>query len=321
MLYQRGDRRLKLATIYEGRETEFIGWENLDTDVLVRIFQKCYDLPELSTSRLGHVCRKWRQAFRDPMLWKTIDLSGMKSTFIKIPVVPFVYVNSSSDEQLKRILDCCMRFSNQNTTTLIFHYNLYPTNEMITNIAQSCPNMRRLVLLSWTRIKEAIMCDALSHFKNLESLTIPSMTMPSMIEPENLFPSIKKNCKNLRELKVMGTIDLCFVKNLVKHLQQVKVLSLRCNSIHQDALLALFDGMKDLEVLNVCHCYIFVPEGTFPDWSKILEKASQLKRVMSCFNPQTCDMCRRACEDEGMVRWYKCEEGLWKADELASLHL
>lgn len=176
--------------------------------------------------------------------------------------------------------------------------------------------MRRLVLPSWNRIKQTILCGAIRYFKNLESLT-----MPSMMEPEKVFASIKKNCTKLRELKVMGTIDLCFVENLVKFLPQVKVLSLRCNSIHQDALLKILDEMKGLEVLNVCHCYILVPEETFPDWSTILEKASKLKRVMSCYSPQTCVMCRRACEDEGMLRWYKCEEGMWKADEVTSLHL
>lgn len=136
MLPQERESLLKLPTIDGGRKNAFTGWQNLDTDVLVRIFQKCYRLPELTTSGLACVCRGWRAAFSDPMMWKTLDLSSMKSTFIKIPVVPFVYVDRSSDEELKRILDFCMRFSGKNTRTLIFHHNLYPTADMITDFAQ-----------------------------------------------------------------------------------------------------------------------------------------------------------------------------------------
>lgn len=106
------------------------GWENLDTDILVRIFKNNFSLREL-TSGLAHVCRGWRVACCDPILWNTLDLSHMKSTFIKIPHEPYVYLDGRSDEDLTRILKLSMSLSNRNTRTLIVHFNLFLTGDMI----------------------------------------------------------------------------------------------------------------------------------------------------------------------------------------------
>lgn len=179
-----------------------------------------------------------------------------------------------------------------------------------------CPNLRRLVLPAWNRIKEKSICNALSFCKNLESLTMPSIPNPFLV-----FSSIWKNCKNFRELKVMGPIELFFVQNIVQLLPKLKVLSLRCTAIHQDVLIEILDRMKSLEVLNISHSYILVPKNEV-EWSTIVKKASKLKRFMTCKGPaETCVMCQRTWKDEGIMWWYKYEEGLWKADEVSSLHL
>ncbi|ESQ43408.1 hypothetical protein EUTSA_v10015605mg [Eutrema salsugineum] len=287
------------------RKNVLRGWENLDTDILVMIFKKYFSLDEL-TSRVAHVCRGWRVACSDPILWNTLDLSHMRTKFLKVSCMPCWYLvgHSDKDQEKHKNLD--------------FHYDLFPNDDMITYTTGRCPNLRRLVLPSWDRLEERGICDAISFCKKLESLTMPSMPNPHFV-----FSAIRENCKKFRELKVMGPIDLFFVQNLVCLLPKLKVLSLRCTSIHIDALTKILDKMKRLEVLNIYHSYIEVSdtEVTEVPWSTVIEKAFKLKQFVACNDPKTCVKCQWTEKDEGVMRWNMYDEGLWKEDEISSLHL
>lgn len=109
-------------------------WEDLDTDILVKIFQS-FDIFQL-TSGIAHVCSAWRLACCDPLLWKTLDLSMLKSNFIKIPLEPYVYVDGRSDKTLTRLLKISLNLSQGNITSLIFHFNLYVSDEQLTYTAE-----------------------------------------------------------------------------------------------------------------------------------------------------------------------------------------
>lgn len=176
------------------------------------------------------------------------------------------------------------------------------------------------MLPAWNRLKKEFIFNAIQFCENLESLT-----MPTVPHPEFVFSSIALHCKNFRELKVMGPIEVDFVENLVRSLRNLKVLSLRCTAINRDALIKILDDLKCLEVLNISHSYLVdTRNGTVIVREldeTIMEKASKLKRFVTCMEHKTCVMCQRTYEDEGVMRWYKYEEGLWKADEIASLHL
>lgn len=109
-------------------------WEDMDIDILVRIFEKL-NIIEL-TSGVGHVCRTWRMAACDPLLWKTLDMSLLKSNFIKIPLEPYVYVDMRSDKRFMQVLKVALSLSRGNVTTLIFHYNLYINDDQLTYTAE-----------------------------------------------------------------------------------------------------------------------------------------------------------------------------------------
>lgn len=109
-------------------------WEDLNTDALVRIFQSL-NIFEL-TSGISQVCSTWRLACCDPILWKTLDLSILKSNFIKIPLEPYVYVHGRSDETLTRLLKISLNLSRGSILTLIFHYNLYISDDQLTYTAE-----------------------------------------------------------------------------------------------------------------------------------------------------------------------------------------
>lgn len=247
----------------------------------------------------------------------------MRSHFIKIPLEPYVYVERRSDETLTRVLKLSMNLSWGSTKTLIFHFNLFVSDEQLTYTAERCPGLRRLVLPAWNRIKKTGICKAIRIWKDLESLT-----MPSIANPPYLMAEIAKNCKNFTELKIMGPFESLFANTLISLLPSLRVLSLRCSAINRDALIAILDGLPNLELLNISHSYIVDP-ARGPQQRRvireldqtILEKAARLKKFLTCMEIETCVMCQRTEKDEGILRWYKYEEGQWKADEASTLHL
>ena len=118
----------------EDGELDVRRWEDLDIDILVMIFQT-FDIVQL-TSGIGQVCSTWRLAACDPLLWKMLDLSMLKSNFIKIPLEPYVYVDGRSDRTLTRVLKIALNLSRGNILTLIFHYNLYVSDDQLTYAAE-----------------------------------------------------------------------------------------------------------------------------------------------------------------------------------------
>ncbi|CAH8392182.1 unnamed protein product [Eruca vesicaria subsp. sativa] len=276
----------------------------LDTDILVRIFHK-FTIFELA--HLTRVCKAWRTACCDPILWKTLDLSHMRSTFIKTPMEPYVYVERRSDVALTRILKFSMKLSGGNTRTLVFHFNLFLSDDQLTYTAERCPGLRRIVLPAWNRIKKTGICKAIRLWKNLESLT-----MPRIANPLYLLTEIAKNCKNFKELKIMGPFEIVFADTIISCLPNLKTLSLRCSAIKREALIKILDGLPNLEVLNISHSYLVEFSAGQPQQKVIvreldeviLKKASRLKRFLTCMEHETCVMCRRTEIDEGIVRWY-----------------
>ncbi|CAN4105373.1 unnamed protein product [Withania somnifera] len=284
----------------EEGDSTVMRWEDLDTDILVEILQS-FDLFELSAG-LAHVCSAWRLACCDQVLWKTLDLSVLKSNFIKIPFEPYVYVDCQSDKTLTRLLKICLNLCRGNIQTLIFHYNLYVSNNLLTYTAERCPRLKRLVMPAWNRIKETGICRAIRMCEDLES-----MTMPSIVNPPYVMEEIARSCKKFAELKIMGPL-----------------LSVRCTLLSKPALVIFLEGLRKLEVFNISHCVITEDPPPMPmkiltelDTS-ILKKASRLGKFLTCMS-DSCIMCQRTRNNEELMRWYKYEEDLWKVDEVKSL--
>ncbi|PIN16359.1 hypothetical protein CDL12_10993 [Handroanthus impetiginosus] len=293
-------------------------WNHMDIDTLVKIFQNL-NIFEL-TSGVGHVCRAWRLAACDPLLWKTLDMSLLKSNYIKTQVKPYVYVDDRSDKMFTRVLKIALNLSLGNISTLIFHYDMYIKDEQLTYTAKRCPRLKRLVMPAWNLIRKTGICQAVQMWKDLESLT-----MPSISNPPYLMEEISKSCSKFSELKIMGPCDVLFASTLTEFLPNLKVLSLRCSILRTDALIIILDGLKELEVLNISHCVLVEvppppqPRRVLRELDKpILERASRLKKFLTCMS-ESCIMCQRTRNDEGLIRWHEYEEDLWKVDEVSSL--
>ena len=152
--------------------------------------------------------------------------------------------------------------------------------------------------------------------------------MPAIENTPYFLDEIATNCKNFSELKIMGPCNIFFASTLATYFPKLRVLSLRCSILYRDVLIFILDSLEHLEVLNISHCILM--EGLLPPPqckkiineidSTIRQKASRLREFITCMD-DSCIMCQRTRADEGIVRWYKYEEGFWKVDEVKSLAL
>lgn len=294
-------------------------WEEMETDVLVKILK---ELNIIELSPVSQVCRLWRLACSDPLLWGTLDLGLLKSNFIQTRASPYIWVDERSDRKLIKLLRVAMAISCGNITNLVFHFNLYMKDDHLSYISERCPHLKRLVMPAWNRITKTGICQAIRRWKELESLTMPSIAHPPYIMEE-----ISRNCESFSTLKVMGTFDVQFASTIADNLPKLKTLSLRCSILTKEALLFLLDCMDHLEILNISHCMLF--ENLTHQGRKnvvrvlgsdVLKKASRLKEFYYCMNVD-CETCRRMVKDEGLMRWYRYEESFWRKDEVKALDL
>ncbi|KAL5985203.1 hypothetical protein ACLOJK_036441 [Asimina triloba] len=292
-------------------------WEDMELDILVRIFRE-FDVIQL-TSGISQVCSSWRLACSDPLLWKTIDLGILKSNFIPIPSKPYIWVDERSNKLLTRIVKITMGLSRGNVNCIIFHFNLYPKDDHLIYIAERSPRLKRLVLPAWNLMTKGGICSAIRKWTDLESMTMPFISAPAYIMEE-----IGASCKNFSQLKVMGNFDAHFAWSIITFLPRLKVLSLRCSVLTTKALMLILDSMVHLEVLNVSHCLFFeevlthAPRRIFRELDEaIVEKASRLQAFYYC-REMSCILCQRMVRDKGNMRWFKYEDS-WRADEVRSL--
>ncbi|KAL5718409.1 hypothetical protein ACHQM5_011314 [Ranunculus cassubicifolius] len=292
-------------------------WEDMEFDVLVRIFLS-FNIVEIA-STVSRVCRSWRLACCDPLLWKTTDFTVIQSNYIKIPAPPYVWVADAFDKEFMKTIMIVMGLSSGNAKRLVFHFDLYLKDEQLIYVSERSPHLKELVLPAWNRITKGGICKAIRNWGELESLVMPSIRDPAYILEE-----ISLNCKNFTQLKVMGTLDIMFATKIIKYVPKLKRLSLRCCKLNKDALIMIMENLECLEILNISHC-LFVNERPFPGGKQLLRKvdtdvfviAARLHNFYTC-QDKLCVVCSQMMTDEGCLRWYRCEEGEWRKDEICS---
>ena len=185
-------------------------------------------------------------------------------------------------------------------------------------------NLKRLVLpATWHQITIGGTKEAFKMWEGLESLTIPWFC--SRMKHMEV---IGTYCKNLFELKIDFQFDLNLACALTKNFRKLKVLSLRCKTVHNEALIHILDNSEKVEVLNISHClFIQFEKGSETSFTlyhepvqSIIEKGSRLKQFLTC-QTKSCDTCKSAPSVEGVSRsiWYELEQRYWQEDEVSSL--
>ncbi|EXB37390.1 F-box/LRR-repeat protein [Morus notabilis] len=207
-------------------------WSELPYDVLVNVFMSL-NIIDLAAGVSG-VCRSWRAACSDPMLWRETDFNTMnESDLINIPRG----IGAWSDQGIKhlRILKNTLDLSFGSVTCLTFHYI-------------GTPNLKQLVLSAWSQLAIAGFEEAVKHWKDLESLTVVWTTFPC-----TMLKSIGTHCKNFSKLAIVSLFNLEFAVAIVRYIPQLKVFSLLKSIFCKEALTFLMKNLKHLEVLDLSH--------------------------------------------------------------------
>ena len=128
----------KSDTMEDGDDPEMTRWKCLmtilNTDVLPEILQYV-DIFE-SPSSMAQFADAWHRASFVQPLWHTLDFSVLRSHYIKNTTAPFVCVASQSERTLTNLLSIALSLSPGNIMTLIFHYNLFLSNDQFAYTAQ-----------------------------------------------------------------------------------------------------------------------------------------------------------------------------------------
>ncbi|XP_062026341.1 F-box/LRR-repeat protein At3g48880-like [Rosa rugosa] len=218
------------------------------------------------------------------------------------------------------IVNSAFSLSGGTISCFIFHFYAYMTSQHLVCISESTPNLKRLVLP--VRDNDILVNEfeeAANNWPLLESLTIPGSFSIELMK------AIGKHCKNLSELKMMHRFDMNCAENILAYAPSLKVISLRCNRVHRDAILFLLKELRQLEVMNITHCLILdhFPKPGF--WSVlpeldefVLQEASRLKKFLFC-QMRSCNVCHFQINSNGLLFWTQNNEAIWIMDEVSTL--
>ncbi|XP_070660690.1 F-box/LRR-repeat protein At3g48880-like [Malus domestica] len=263
-------------------------WEDLPPDIWFKILSSSSS--ELTKALVLVRCAAISTALRSlicnhSVLWATLDFSVME--------VEPVY---DSPSVLSGVSKALLSLDQGNVTTLVSSPYL-GDDAFITYAAKRCLKLKRLVLPSCFTISDTGIYEAFRCWKDLVSLTIS----PDNTNFPYLLEQISSNCKNFSELKLMGTCDRGFASTLVAYLPKLKVLSLRCTKFTSSDLHIILNDLKQLQVLNISHCF-----WVQINWI-ILDKASRLQSFITCMQFDRCIVCRVCHQRDKEDRWHEDE--------------
>lgn len=157
-------------------------------------------------------------------------------------------------------------------------------------------------------------------WRGLESITIPS----KLSCHRYILAAIGRYCKNFNELK-LSYLDVEHAEMLLKYTPNLKALSIRGSMVNLKALSFVLNRLKQLEVVNVSHCFIFNhPHGRLHDRLVPCHvhhlpnrlKAPCMKKLITC-QRRTCLICNGNPYE--LMTSHEDKERFWREDEISSL--
>ncbi|XP_013743763.2 putative F-box protein At4g11580 isoform X2 [Brassica napus] len=305
------------------RSRKNLKWENMDRDILVKIFEKLNVIDV--TMGASRVCISWFLASHEKSLWKTINLTNLQRVDFSHPRLPNSRVEDEKvNEHVYRcntVLFESTKFSSTVPINLFFNYDTYLTDEDLIDAAQRMPNIRKLVLPRWCHLSENSYQFAFRQWKNLQTLIIDqrhtSLTWRHKIQASG------ENCINLTNFKTLGCLNEVVVEEIVRCFPNLKKLSLRfCDIIDIGRVLPLITSLKNLTTLNLSHCR-FLQRGACIIGSRELDNIlCEIARykcetlIMLC-SYVDCKSCKDARKDSYViVRLHAFFEKNWRNDEI-----
>ncbi|KAG7557462.1 F-box-like domain superfamily [Arabidopsis suecica] len=310
-------------------------WATLDRNILAIIFDKL-DIMDI-TMGASRVCISWFLVSHNKTLWNTIDLSKFQhkrnnviykyrvddeveealrfsNLLIKMSHFFFNFCEVKGIK-LRNLLIEITKLSRTAPKNLFFNFYSNIKKQDLMYIAERMPNIEKLALpVSWSLCNEVKSFKfAFSQWKNLKTLIMAHndfFIWPYTFE----FRVVGENCSNLNNLKIMGYLDNKDAVEIVRYLQSLKRLSLRCSSVYLEGVLLLIRGLGNLAILNLTHCQYFRCNSiTINNFVQAVTQ--KLDKLIIC-SKNDCKVCKDRPAMFGLDALY---EKYWRNDEIKEL--
>ncbi|XP_057443565.1 putative F-box/LRR-repeat protein 23 [Lotus japonicus] len=280
-----------MASNGEITEGPLPNWLELPTEVTAKILYKLGAFDILTSARL--VCPLWWKTCKDPLMWRTIDLTNQPPSYPHTAMLKLCrYAIEQSCGHLEDI-----------------SIDFFCTDEVLKYIADSGSHLRRMGLLmkSWG-ISDVGMIELVKKLPLLEEFEISFNCLP-----KNILELIGQSCPFLKVIKF--TLFIGFPKGfecnddafvIAKTMPELRHLQLIANRLTNDGLLAILDGCRHLESLDLRGCsnvdlsgslgercckqikYLYLPEDV-SEFSYYFEDEEDDGDYDDCYYDQECD--------------------------------
>ncbi|WOL17439.1 F-box/LRR-repeat protein [Canna indica] len=233
-------------------------WEDLETDCLVKVFERL-GVEDLAAGA-SLVCRSWRRASLSPECWKILD-------FQRIDFMPWGSFASRFKNQMKAasplprlsfrsFLEFAVRRSQRSAVELAFPSGCMGMANIddVVHIADECPRLEVLVLPKLSPEEEERVPGLVakwSHLRCLEMARKPCCFL-------ELLTQISFNCRSFEALKMSsGWISKEDALTITSLVPRLKHFGLSNGYICKEEMMVILEGCKELRIFEAVNCIGF----------------------------------------------------------------
>ncbi|CAL5007867.1 unnamed protein product [Urochloa decumbens] len=237
----------------ELEEEETRDWAALPVDTLLAVLRRLDGVDILVGA--GHVCRPWRRATREePELWRRVHMhrrAGLAYDVDLQSAARAAVMRSASRCEAFLALDCAGARPGFDDDFFLF-------------LADAAPKLKSLRLISCNRVFPRMINQTITKFSLLEELELSLYHRGSI---DYCLIGVSDTCPLLIRLQLnhdrfyyrrsgvfMGGDCECKCMAL-PWMRKLRSLQLFANSIHNKELAAILDGCRQLEYLDIRHCF------------------------------------------------------------------
>ncbi|MED6159853.1 hypothetical protein PIB30_045995 [Stylosanthes scabra] len=217
-------------------------WLHLPRDVTANILQKAGPEEVFKSAQL--VCPQWHNISMDPLMWRTLHIPS----------------RDTSSAVKNKLANICFRAVDRSCGHLQdISIETFGTDSLLNHIANSGNTVERLRLAYCTDITSQALINAANKFPQLEELEISY----SYVSSKDSIEAIGQSCPNLKVLKII--MERRKIKDesecndealaIAKTMPNLRHLNLLGNHMSIAGLVAILDGCRHLESLDLRGCF------------------------------------------------------------------
>ncbi|OWM71286.1 putative F-box/LRR-repeat protein 23 [Punica granatum] len=261
----------RFPTMSSSAEEPSCNWLELPRDITAAILQRIGVVEILSNAQC--VCTQWWSICREPSMWRTIYMGSEAYPWER--------------EHHRHLESMCRQAVDRSCGGLVDISILYfGTDELLTHIAASCTQIKRLCLVSCIGFSKGTISEIASKLSMLEDLELSYCSLL-----EETLEAVGRHCPHLKSLKYNchGYYNgYCFripyigedkgAHAIAKTMPELRQLQLVGNILTNVGLEAILNGCPHLEFLDLRQCLSLNLDGKLG--KRCAERIKDLRRPL-----------------------------------------